>query len=212
VEAPGTNCQGSFDTILLPAPDDWPYAIPHLYAVNIVSDPGMIITGWSASPNGQSNARSALDIGRSKVELIGFWHGEYKIIETKTFPSPAIAEEFAKETYKSIPTKFLLRNGNVMEENGIVQITGDWPVVWNFVQLRDIGVFLGYLQMLLKNRNKNEQAQRLKESITPAWPPTEIILVFQQSLQLARKEFLLDTATRKLIDKALRTVKRWLKG
>lgn len=212
MNAPRANDQGSFENVISLASEDWPYAMPQLYAVNIVSDPGIAVKGWSASPDGENVARNTFTSDRSKVELIGFWHGEYKITEIKSFLGYGNASHYAREIITSIPTKFFMENGKVVEENGNVQITGDWPLDWDFAQIRDVGVFLCFLQMLLISRNKNEQAQQLKDSITPAWPSTEIVLVFQQSLQLARKEFLLDNETRKLIDKAQKTVNRFLKG
>lgn len=214
MKAPTANDKGSFETVLLLVSDNWPYALPNLYAINVVSDPGMTITGWTTSPDGENVARNAFTLDRSKVESIGFWHGKYKIIEIKMFLSNEKAEQSAKELFANIPTKYLMQNGKIVEESEKIQITGDWPTDWKFLQIRDIGVFLCYLQELLNDKKEYVQVQKLRNSITPGWPPTEQILVFHNSLNLAKKELAssFDNRTKKLIDNALNVIEHWLKG
>ncbi|MGA7193844.1 MAG: hypothetical protein WBW94_09445 [Anaerolineales bacterium] len=209
---PKANDKGSFETVLPLISNDWPYALPHLYAINIASDPGIETIGWIASPDGENIAKKKMVSDRSKVEQIGFWHNEYKITRTRTFLNSEDARQNANESFKSIPTKYLMQSGKIIEENGSLVVTGDWPFNWHFSQLRDIGVFLCYLQILLQERNEDSQAQQLRDSITPAWPPTEVLLVFQKSLQLADKEFStsFDNKTKKLIGDALKVTDRWL--
>jgi hypothetical protein len=137
-----TATNGSFEPNLVNAPDNWPYALPHLYAANVVSD--------QAQP---------------KVELVGFWQGEYRLAETQIHPSLEGASASARDLFAAGVVKYLMQDGEIVEENINVQITGDWPRKWKFNLIRDVGVFLCYLQILLRSRDKIEQAQRLKESI-----------------------------------------------
>lgn len=184
-----TTRYGSFETTLEMAPDDWPYALPHFYALNLVTTPGKV-----------------------KLETVGYWQGQYKLIEVKVHPAVENAMKHQGELTPTIPIRYLMQDGRIVKENKDVQITGDWPAQWDFAQIRDIGVFLCYLWWLLKSQHRHEQARRLRASITPAWPPTELLLVFQESLLQAKQDFASDVATTKLINRALKTIKRWLKG
>ena len=179
----------SFETTLEMAPDDWPYALPHFYAVNLVTTPG-----------------------RVQLETVGYWKGQYKLIEVKVHPDVQTAMRHQGELTPAIPIRYLMRDGRIVKENKDVQITGDWPPQWDFAQIRDIGVFLCHLGWLLKKQNRQEQARQLRASITPAWPPTELLLVFRESLLQAKRDFASDVATTTLIDRALKTIQHWLKG
>jgi len=44
---PDVDASGSFSKVLEPAPEDWPWILPHYYAVNVVSDPEVAVVGWT---------------------------------------------------------------------------------------------------------------------------------------------------------------------
>ena len=104
-------------------------------------------------------------------------------------------------------------NGKIISENQTLLLTGDWPSNWGFATIRDLGVFFCYLVILAQSKGKTKQAEKVKASLSPAWPPTEAILSYQNAFQVAQKELgqILDAHEKALIEKALRTIKSWLK-
>ncbi len=210
---PDIDASGSFSKILAPVPDDWPWILPHYYAVNVVSDPKVAVVGWTASPDGDDQSHTAFVADYSKTEVVAFWQKTYRIVSVKDFLNRADAEQQARDYFRNIPTKYLMFNGQAIEENQSVVLTGDWPPDWEFAQIRDLGVFFCYLVILAQSKGAIKRAQKVKESLLPAWTQTELILSYQKAFQVAQKELwaLLSARENKLIDKALKTLSGWLR-
>jgi hypothetical protein len=210
---PDIDVSGSFSKALAPVPDDWPWVFPHYYAVNIVSDPKVAVVGWTASPDGEDQPRTAFVAEHSKMEVIAFWQNAYRIISVKDFLRRADAEQQARDYFRSIPTKYLMLNGQMIEENQSITLTGDWPSNWEFSEIRDLGVFFCYLVLSAQSKGAIKQAQKVKESLLPAWPQTELILSYQKAFEVAQEELglVLSSKENELIDEALNTISRWLR-
>ncbi|MBI5035198.1 MAG: hypothetical protein HZB51_32125 [Chloroflexi bacterium] len=214
MQFPISDQSGSFAKTLAPAPETWPWALPHYYAINTVSDPGEIVVGWVASPNGTQQSRQAFSADRSRVETIGLWHASFAILETVQFAHRSEAEHYASEVFQAIPTKFMMHDGQIIADSKIVELTGDWPRTWHFSQIRDLGVFLCYLVLRARAASKTKEANRLQETLQFAWPPTELLANYRRALQTARNELhsILDGETQLALKQATQFTEQLLKG
>ncbi len=213
MEIPAPDSSGSFQHSLERAPTEWPWILPHYYALNVVREPKQVLVGWSASPNGENRPRTAFDSGGSVLETIGYWMGSYRLVSTQEFLSWSDAQSEAKDLFSTIPIRYLMIQGQTTSENPAVRITGDRPSDWHFAEIRDLGVFFCYLITVIRVQGDVERAEQLRRSLSPAWPPTELILNYQRLFRTARSELaaLLSDRDKAVLDEAPSAIDRWLK-
>jgi hypothetical protein len=65
------DSHGWFEPVVEPAPPGWPWALPHLCAVNVAPDPGVEVIGASASPDGSGSVREGWVADRTRIESVG---------------------------------------------------------------------------------------------------------------------------------------------
>ncbi len=214
MQNPIPDANGSFQHTLDGVSDALPWILPHYYAVNAVRQPKQVLVGWSADPSGENRPHKALNPDYSVVETIGYWKRNYFVASTQEFRSWSEAESEAKQLFVTTPIRFLMIQGQPTSENRVVRITGDWPSDWHFGQVRDLGVFFCYLVSITESRGDTQLARKVKRSLSPAWPPTELILSYQRAFRSARAE-LADTLSERdkaLVETALTVIDIWLKG
>ena len=205
--------RGWFEPVVAPAPPDWPWALPHLYAVNVAPDQGVEIVGASASPDGTSSVREGWVADRTRIETVGYWHGMFGLVECRRTETAASALSQATDLFRSRLVRFLMAAGRVTDENTSVQVTGEWPARWAFTKLSDLGVFCAFVFEQLKAAGAGAAAATFKTSLSAAWPPTEQLLVFIRSMEMAQNDLrkYLDAGTRNALDSALAIAKGWLR-
>ncbi len=203
---------GSFEPVLGRAPATWPWALPHLYAVNAASEVRRQIVAAFAAPSGEYADRSVLRSKSGRVEVIGYWGKSYRIVHTQEFPTFAEARRSAEETFEQLPVRFLLEDGFVREENTAVEVTGEWPRTWAFKRASDIGAFCAYIYQQVLNKGHLEVADSFKGSLYFAWPPTEQLMVYLRALECARLSLrdCVSPSDMKVLQAAMKNLKQWL--
>jgi hypothetical protein len=178
---------GSFWFTLGCAPSDWPWALPHLYAVNTATDPGDLLMAASASPSGEYEEVSELREDRARLEVVGFWNSEFRVVHRSEPLFGGNVRKQASEAFGDLPVRYLMEAGVSIRENPDVLITGKWPAEWNVRRYTDLGVFCSFLWDRARGRGGAAAAEELKSSISFAWPPTEQVLVYLSALQFAAR-------------------------
>lgn len=209
---PNCDSHGWFQPVLPPPSPNWPWALPHFYAVNVAPDPGEEIIGVSASPDGSYEARSGFLSGRAWFEVIGFWNGEYRLLHWNQTMTRDLAEKEAKNTFKTIAVRYLMRSGRVISENHKVEITGKWPTKWTVKTHQDIGVFCSFLYEQAKGNGGQSAADIFRNSITCASPVTEQLRVYILALEKAQVVLVpyLSSEIKIVLADVLRSARAWL--
>jgi len=212
-EVPGVDSWGWFEPVLSPAPESWPWALPNLYAVNIAPDPGVEIVGGSASPDGDLNVVTSFVRDRTRIEEIGFWRGTFGLVRRRRHPSRKDAEKEALDSFNVLRAKYLMRSGKVVEENDQVTIIGDWPPVFSFASLRDLGVFCAFIYEKAIEGGAKDEAVKFRESIRLESTGTEQLVTYIKSLELGQSklETYLSPADRSILWQAHQTARGWLR-
>jgi hypothetical protein len=183
---PSPHQSGLFEPVLGTSLATWPWALPHLYAINVAANSEEALTGASASPDGGYQSRSALsDVGC--VEVIGYWQGEFRVVHTQRWRDLPTAMVSAEADFSQLPIRYLLKDGVPIRENPAVEVTGTWPSEWKFVRIQDIGVLCAYLFETASAAGNHDQANRFRARITPASPATEQLLVYLGALKFAEQ-------------------------
>ena len=195
------------------APKDWPWALPHLYAVNTAPDPGEAPAEASASRNGTVTVRTLLQHDRTRFEVVGYWRGQFALFHSHTRVSHALAEKEALDCFNMGRVKCLMESGRKVKENPEVVLTGEWPSDWTIRVIPDVGVFCAYLFEQACRNGGRLPAERFRSQIGFAWPPTELVMMYLAALEFAQTQLPLylnshDTA---LLADILATVKGWLR-
>ena len=208
---PKPDLRGWFETVLGRPPTDWPWALPNLYAVNTALDAADEIAGARASPDGSSSVRYKYNADRSRVEIVGFWRGEFRVIHVEHASSPAKAEKQAADVFTSFPVRYLLHAGATVRENVAVHITGDWPERWQIQRYQDLGVLCAFIYEQAQKSGAADAAEDFRRSIQFAWPVTEQVMVYRSALQYALRSLSrwLSVEALNAIREALATIQRW---
>jgi hypothetical protein len=210
--APTPDEHGGFASVVPPAPLHWPWALPDWYAVNTAPDPGVEITGASASPDGTSSVHKRQVPDRTRIEIIAYWRGAFGLVDQSHAHTAAAALIRARGAFGSRPTRYLMESGRVIEENKAVRTTGEWPAEWKVTTISDLGTFCAFLFEQAANAGAGGAATRFKGSIHAAWPPTEQLMVFISSLEVAQATLgpYLDSHARHSLEAVLMTSRAWL--
>jgi hypothetical protein len=177
------------DDILGSPPVDWPWALPHLDSIETIPDPGVDVVGYSAHKDGTGLARTATVRGRTRLVVVGYWHGEYAAMSTQVFLKKDDAEREADADFKRRPIRLRMRAGTIVGINDTIQITGNWPTEWAFNRLYDLGSFCAFLYGGLKTAGRGEEAEALRASLHYAMPGTEAISMFHRALSDGKRKF-----------------------
>ena len=207
------NHGGLFEPVLGRAPADWPWALPHLLAVNVAPAPVTEPHAASAAPDGEAHLVVGGSHDGARFEVLGYWRGDYGVVHAASFPTMAAAETEAETTFSSLRVRYLLRSGEVVKQRDEVEITGDWPDEWPFASLPDLGISCAFLYERARAHGAGEVAEDFRHAVTFAWPPTEQLIVYVEALQLARDSLspCLSTPERDNLHAALKSARRWLK-
>jgi|WetSurMetagenome_2_1015567.scaffolds.fasta_scaffold11695_9 hypothetical protein len=191
---PACDSHGWFQAVLPPPPPTWPWALPHLYAVNVAADPGVLDTC-------------------SRFEVIGFWHGEYALLHWEQTPTRSSADEQARSTFRELHVRYLLHSGEVIDENQGVEITGTWPAKWVVKSHQDVGVLCAFVYESAMAHGGRREADAFRSSITRAWPITEQLLVYVSALEMAHVALApyLGPEVMTVLAEVLKTVRGWLR-
>jgi hypothetical protein len=191
---PRPSTVGSFGPVIGFAPPSWPWALPHLYAANVYSGPD------------ETHDEPGY------VEIIGYWQGEFHVVDATPMRDLSAAIASAKETFADLPVRCLLERGFLTRENPSVVITGEWPQTWTFVRFQDLGVLSAYLFECATAAGVSDRAQHFKSQIAFAWPITEQVLVYLRALELAKLELApyLPQSARLALEAGIAAGRRWL--
>ncbi len=206
------DANGWFEPVLGRPPLVWPWALPHYFAVNVAPDPAVgnlgPLTSLRGVPGGIAEAPNP---DRHRVEVIGFWHGNYRVVDVQHVPSRDKATEVATQNYKDLAIRFLLHSGAIVRENHKIDVTGDWPTEWTFRNISDLGVLCAYLYEESKRRGAGPMADAFRDSIGHAWPVTEQVVTFERCLTQAVTALYpwLSPKASEAIHGALWTIKDW---
>ena len=182
---PSCDSHGWFQPVIQPLPPSWPWALPHLYAVNVASDPGWATTRASAKRDGSVELSNRVVSDRSRFEVIGFWRGAFGLVHWERTMTRKRADDEAQSTFASIPVRYLMHSGQVIRENSTVLVTGSWPSQWSIDSLSDLGAFCAFIYDEAKEHGAQDEAKIFRQSIRFAWPPTEQLLVYIAALESA---------------------------
>jgi hypothetical protein len=174
---------------LPPRPSDWPWALPHIYAVDTLSEPGDDVVGYSARKDGTGSARTAAVPGRTRVAEIGYWNGRFAILWSGLFLKENDAERVADAKFRDEPIRFRMKHGAAIRTNEKIEITGKWPETWVFHCFYDLGCFCAFLYAELKDAGLIAEAEKFKSSLHPAMPGSELFAMFQKALGDFEREY-----------------------
>ena len=191
-------------------PPDWPWALPHLYLVETVPEPGIDVIGYSAHRDGTGEAKIENVDQRTRVIIVGYWNGVYAVVWSKIFLKQADAVNEAGIHFKIKPIRFWADDGTIIHVNESVRITGQWPDTWTFNRFWDLGAFCAFLYSELGAAGHSQEAEAFKASLHYAMPGTEASIMFHKALKNGRKLFgqWLDPAARMALDSAIETCAR----
>jgi hypothetical protein len=211
--AEGSKIMPKIEGLLSRPPADWPWALPHLYCVETVSEPGEDLVGYSAHKDGSGEARVEEVKERTRVNVIGFWKGVYAVTRTEVFLKRKDAELQADASFKQRPIQIRARDGMVIATNEEIKITGDWPKEWSFHRASDWGVFCAFLYQELFKGGHKEEAESLKKSLRIETPGTEMLLMFQSALTNTNKRSSqwLTPQAKAGLDLALSKIDSWIR-
>ena len=188
MSVPQTSPEGWFEpTVGQADPLDWPWALPALFCINFARDSGNELVGFSSKLNGSSQSFSRFEDERYRVETIGFWRGDYRVVDLLRFKNRTRAERHALDQFEALPVRYLMEAGVVVQEKPEIDVSGNWPVDWQFGSIRDLGVFCAYIYERALVKKSHEFARDFRGSIGAAWPLTELIANYQRSLQFAKQ-------------------------
>ena len=146
MSVPQTSPEGWFEpTVGQADPLDWPWALPALFCINFARDSGNELVGFSSKLNGSSQSISRFEDERYRVETIGFWRGDYRVVELLRFKNRTRAERHALDQFEALPVRYLMEGGVVVREKPEIDVSGNWPVDWQFGSIRDLGVCCAYI-------------------------------------------------------------------
>lgn len=187
------DANGWFEPVLGRQPPFWPWAMPHYFAVNYAPDP------------------EPVNHDRCRIEVIGFWRGEYHVFDVQHVTSRDKAAETAQQNFKDLHIRFLLNGSSIVRENHKIEVTGDWPKIWQFDRIGDLGVLCAYIYEKTKQRGAGPAADGFRDSIGHAWPIIEQVATFEACLNRAMTNLYpwLSSEAKEAIHNALWTIKQW---
>jgi hypothetical protein len=184
-----TDSTGWFEpTIGATVPADWPWALPAFCCINFAEDPGQEITGHSAKLDGSSQRLARFTSERYRVETVGSWHGNYRVVELQRFSNKSRAEVYATDQFESLPVRYLMNAGKVIRERPDINLTGEWPLRWEFKSIRDLGVFCAYVYENAMLRGAKDFAREFRASLVAAWPHQELLANYRIALMNAKQK------------------------
>jgi hypothetical protein len=202
---------GLFEPVLGRAPDWWPWALPHLYAVNYAGLEGLRTLGATATPDGQFLERlEVTQLGR--FEVLGYWSGEFRVVHSEATDDIDSARSAAERTFAQLGVHALLHRGTVVRANPDVHVTGAWPASWHFERIQDLGVLCAFLYDCAKTSCSGE-AERFRAMIVSAWPPTEQLIVYLGALRFAERDLTscLPSVARTPLERGISAATEWLR-
>jgi|GEM_PF-2346589 len=209
--SPKPDSHGWYEPILGRAPTSWPWALPHLYAVNVAADPTIEFFGASATPDGSLSLRQGYNPDRTRIEIIGFWRNSFRVVDVDYASNRKQAGEAALNDFSCLPIRCFMQDGQTVRENPEVQITGEWPGVWKIQRYQDLGVLCAFIFEQTKRKGLIEAAEDFRRSIRPASPITEQVMVYEAALARALNSFSkeLPPNVTSAISGALETIQSW---
>jgi hypothetical protein len=191
---------------LLPAPPTgWPWALPYYYCVATSAAPGEDVVAYSARKDGTGEARIENVLGRTRVTLIGYWRGVYAVANDHMFLKREDAEKHADGWFAETPIRFRFRDGELIETNEDVELTGDWPTKWTFRRYHDFGSLCACLFEELGAGGHHDEGRLLKALLHRTTPGTEAVHMFHVALTNARNNWasLFSASSRTALDEAI---------
>jgi len=211
LDLPKPDSHGWFEPIIGRSPTSWPWALPHIYAVNVAIDPKIEFVGASATPDGSLSLRQGFNSDRSRVEVIGYWQNEFRVVHVEHTSNRKQAEESAMHDFSCLPVRYLMHDGRVVQENGEVPTTGNWPAELKIQRYQDLGVLCAFIFEQAKQVGLVNEAEAFRCSIRLASPVTEQVMVYEAALVQALNSFShkLPSHITAVIRGALETIQSW---
>jgi len=213
IRPPPPNSNGSYFGILKNAPELWPWALPHYFAVNVASHPGEKIVSANATPTGEVQLETKSDSHIYGVETIAYWREQFAMSNITLVGSKEKSLRKAKHIFHMGRTRLLLTGGKQIAENAQVNVTGEWSGIPSVKSVNDMGWFFSYLYDYLIANQHLSVASQLRKSIYRAWPINEMVLMYIDVLDWSQKNISqhLDWKHRLALRKAKRKARNWLK-
>jgi hypothetical protein len=183
---PPPDEQGLFEAVIGFRPERWPWALPHLYALNTAGN---------------------------VVETIGYWNGRFAVYDRNVLRDERQAGELAASWFEELPVRHLMEEGRTVRTRPEVEITGEWPTRWTFRTFVDVRIFASYLFEVVCVRGGTAEASRFRESLRFAYPMTELLVSYRDGLALADELFVrhLEENERKDLRRARKALEKWLR-
>ena len=159
---PQADALGGYRSILGESSADWPWILPEIFAFNLVPTPTKGIVGARATRDGVVSARPGVLRERMRVEVIGFWRGQYALQESLRVDSRDQFHRFLRGLDGKLPLRYVLDQGKVLSSFDDVIIHGEWPLRWRFGSPRVIELFCAFLNERLLDRGFEALANRLR--------------------------------------------------
>jgi hypothetical protein len=200
---PAAAPSGLFEPVIGPAPEEWPWAFPHLYAVNFAPEE----TPEDAPEETPKDAKGW------RVESIGFWDGRFHVVDSAAFAQRDVAEKAASDAFDGVPTRLLMDRGTVTKTNLAVQVTGRWPERWTFRRPSELRVFCAFLYDLAATRGGRARADEFRALASRASPASEQVLVYIRALEAGRALLgpFVSSKARAELENALKSARRLLR-
>jgi hypothetical protein len=205
------SVNGRFKDVIPPASSSWPWAFPVIYALNIAKECGTKLSWASAKPDGSVSIKSEKVNDQAIIEQIGFWKGNFGLVNSSHFQSVKIAMEAADSLFKIGLVKFIMEQGEIIRENEELSTNGTWPETWVIDSIQKIGIFCAYLYDLSHSDNL-ETANKFKDSLVVAGPWSEQLIVYLNSLNFAAENMSFPPTVRSQVNKVILQIQTWLKG
>lgn len=208
---PSTDDHGRFRSVLPPAPDHWPWALPSLYAINVAPDPQVVPSGATAS-DGEVEVRYRLNEAAHDLEVVGRWDSTSALMHEEHFSSREKAEAQAEQYFRALPVRYLMYAGATIAENKEVPENAAWPESWQFRSITEVGIYCAYLYEMALVAGATEAASAFRARCSYAAPPTEQVLVLRDALEFARASLGSHLSRHEVvrISKVLGTLRKWL--
>lgn len=165
VGLPEADALGGYRSILGQCSVEWPWILPEIFAFNLVPTPTRGIVGARATRDGTVEARPGVLRERMRVEVIGFWRGQYALQESLRVDSRKQFQDFLDGVDGKLPIRYVLDQGRVLNSFDDVVIHGEWPVRWRFGCPRMLELFCAFLNERLLDRGFEALADRLRARV-----------------------------------------------
>jgi len=209
---PSPDRHGWFQPVLPAAPETWPWALPYLAAVNVAPDPHSQVVEAVASADGKLVERRTMAAEAHRLEVIGYWKGEFGIVHFQRFASVSAAMKEANDLLKVVPVHYLLKSGKVLRIHRHLDVTGEWPRHWRFRRGQHLGVCCAFVYDQAREHGARKEAEAFKRKVWYEGSPAEQVGVYVDALDWAEQHLSrwLDVKDIRVLKQAVAQGREWL--